>query len=349
MTVVSPAVYTITISGISGTGTLGLNLVNNGSILDSGGGSLSNSSFTGQVYTINQVWPFVESINRTGPAAAVTDATAVTFTVSFSESVTGVNAADFGLPLTGTTTATVTQVTPVSGSVYTVTVSGISGLGTVGLSLVDNGTIRDMAGNPLGQQNGPAAFQNQKLVATTPGLRSFALGDVNGDGIPDLVVTNGNNSSSKTVGVLLGNGNGTFQAEQTFATAYYPQSVILGDVNGDGIPDLVVNQFGGNSVSVLLGNGNGTFQTQQTFATGSSPNKVAVCDVNGDGIPDLATVNYGSNTVGILLGNGNGTFQSPLTFATGRGPTALLSATSTGTADRTSQWPITRATRSACY
>ena len=68
VTPVSPAVYTITISGITGSGTLGLNLVNNGSIHDSGGGSLSNSSFTGQVYTINQVWPFVESINRTSPA-----------------------------------------------------------------------------------------------------------------------------------------------------------------------------------------------------------------------------------------------------------------------------------------
>ena len=63
-----------------------------------------------------------------------------------------------------------------------------------------------------------------------------------------------------TVSVLLGNGNGTFQAQQTFATAREPISVVLGDVNGDGKPDLVVANHGGNSVGVLLGNGNGTFQ-----------------------------------------------------------------------------------------
>ena len=68
--------------------------------------------------------------------------------------------------------------------------------------------------------------------------------------------------------VLLGNGNGTFQAQQTFATGSDPISVALGDVNGDGKPDLVVANSGSDTVSVLLGNGNGTFQAQQTFATG---------------------------------------------------------------------------------
>ena len=69
--------------------------------------------------------------------------------------------------------------------------------------------------------------------------------------------------------VLLGNGNGTFQAQQTFASR---QSDRLrwrsADVNGDGKPDLVVANYGSNTVSVLLGNGNGTFQAQQTFAIG---------------------------------------------------------------------------------
>ena len=68
--------------------------------------------------------------------------------------------------------------------------------------------------------------------------------------------------------VLLGNGNGTFQAQQTFATDHGPISVALGDVNGDGKPDIVVANQNSNAVSVLLGNGNGTFQAQQTFATG---------------------------------------------------------------------------------
>ena len=86
---------------------------------------------------------------------------------------------------------------------------------------------------------------------------------MNGDGKPDLVVAN---DGSNTVSVLLGNGNGTFQAQQTFATGVDPTSVALGDVNGDGKPDLVVANDGSDTVSVLLGNGNGTFQASQAFA-----------------------------------------------------------------------------------
>ena len=68
-------------------------------------------------------------------------------------------------------------------------------------------------------------------------------------------------------------------------------SLTLGDVNGDGKPDLVVANAGSNTVSVLLGNGNGTFKPQQTFATGSYPVSVTVGDVNGDGKPDLVVAN----------------------------------------------------------
>ena len=65
----------------------------------------------------------------------------------------------------------------------------------------------------------------------------------------------------------------------------------VGDVNGDGKPDLVVANDGSNTVSVLLGNGNGTFQAQQTFATGTEPNSVAVGDLTGDGKPDIVVAN----------------------------------------------------------
>ena len=72
---------------------------------------------------------------------------------------------------------------------------------------------------------------------------SVAVADVNGDGKPDLVVAN---YGSNTVSVLLGNGNGTFQAQQTFATGTIPYSVAVADVNGDGKPDLVVANYCSN-------------------------------------------------------------------------------------------------------
>ena len=188
------------------------------------------------------VAPFVQSINLTTPAGPFTPASSVTFTVTFSDSVTGVNAGDFQLALGGTVAATITQVTPVSGAVYTVTVGGITGGGTLGLNLADNGSIRDLAGNLLTQQNATAAFQPQQTFATGVQPNAVVMGDVNGDGIPDLVVANANIDS---VSVLLGNGNGTFQAQRTFGTGIDPRSVALGDVNGDGKPDIVVaNGYG---------------------------------------------------------------------------------------------------------
>jgi hypothetical protein len=147
------------------------------------------------------------------------------------------------------------------------------------------------------------------------------VSDVNGDGRPDLVVAN---LGSNTVSVLLGNGNGTFRAQQTFTAGVVPCSIAAADVNGDGKPDLVVanRNYTSGTVSVLLGNGNGTFQSQQTFATGSQPVSVAVSDLNGDGRPDLVVANRGG-TVSVLLGNGNGTFQTQQTFATGAYPRSV--------------------------
>ena len=85
---------------------------------------------------------------------------------------------------------------------------------------------------------------------------SLALGDVNGDGVLDLAVANGDFGSSN-VSVLLGNGDGSFQAEQRFVAGAGPSSVALGDVNGDGVLDLAGTNGNSGDVSVLLGNGDG--------------------------------------------------------------------------------------------
>ena len=154
---------------------------------------------------------------------------------------------------------------------------------------------------------------------------SLAVADVNGDGKPDLVVANANGD---TVGVLLGNGDGTFQTAVTYRLGgYHATSVVVADVNGDGKPDLLVASCGSGSncangtVSVLLGNGDGTFLTAVGYASGGSgATSVAVRDLNGDGKPDLVVGNYCVNSscvngvVGVLLGNGDGTFQTAVTY-----------------------------------
>src|SRR5258708_3789535 len=139
--------------------------------------------------------------------------------------------------------------------------------------------------------------------------RFVAVGDFNGDGLQDLAVAN---ESSSDVSVLLGNGDGTFQAPRNFAVGDSPISIAVGDFNGDGVWDLAV--AGSFGVGVLLGNGDGTFQAVRNFVAGVNPSSVAVGDFNGDGVQDLAVTNMGLDhdhlgTVCILFGHGDGTVQ----------------------------------------
>jgi len=108
-------------------------------------------------------------------------------------------------------------------------------------------------------------------------------------------------------------------APRGFDAGSGPQSVAVGDFNGDGKPDLAVVNSYSNNVSILLGNGDGTFQIHVDYPTGAQPGSVAIGDFNGDGKLDLAVVNSYSNNVSVLLGNGNGTFQPAVSYGTGSG------------------------------
>jgi hypothetical protein len=175
---------------------------------------------------------------------------------------------------------------------------------------------------------------------------SVSVGDFNGDGKADLAVANecpDSNCNSGTVSVLLGNGDGTFQAAQTYSSGgYEAYAVAVGDVNEDGKPDLIVangcqspNQCANGVVGVLLGNGDGTFQAAQSYSSGGVvASSVAIADVNRDGNWDLVVANEcrdstcASGGVSVLLGNGDGTFQAAQSYATGG-----LTATSVAVGD----------------
>ena len=203
---------------------------------------------------------------------------------------------------------------------------------------------------PSNDAGGASAFRAQTTVPVSPlgpgpllllpavdygsgGIRAFSavLADVNGDGKPDLVVANDNSNS---VGVLLGNGDGTFQAAKTYSSGFSdPSGVVIADVNGDGKPDLlVVNTCASNgcpsgSVAVLLGNGDGTFGAPFSYSSGGYyAVSIAVADVNGDGKPDVVVTNScfknpctSQSTVGVLMGKGDGTFKAAVTHVTGGG------------------------------
>jgi hypothetical protein len=156
--------------------------------------------------------------------------------------------------------------------------------------------------------------------------QSVAVADVNKDGKTDVIVTNGSGANGNgSVGVLLGNGDGTFQAAVTYPVIVRgADSVAVADLNGDGWPDLVVGSTDGAgqpNISVLLNNGNGTFQAAVGYSSvGFDVTSVAVADVDGDGKPDLVVANQCSDTscnnssVAVLLGNGDGTFRPAVTY-----------------------------------
>ena len=117
--------------------------------------------------------------------------------------------------------------------------------------------------------------------------------DLNNDNRMDIVTAN---YGSDTVGVLLGQDNGTFANVTTYSTGInsLPWSVAVGDLNEDNIIDIVSGNYGSNYVSVFFGLGNGIFHKRRTYFTGygSSPLSVAVDDVNNDNRLDIITANY---------------------------------------------------------
>lgn len=176
---------------------------------------------------------------------------------------------------------------------------------------------------------GAGAFQRacQYPVGTSPD--ALASGDLNGDGMPDLVTVNGNGwNQPGTASILLGRGDGTFDAATHVVMGRGPWGVALADFDGDGKLDMVTAISGGwfetNQVNVLRGRGDGTFDSPAWYTVGTAPAWIGSGDFNGDGHPDLATVNAGpgssGTTVSVLLNRGDGTFATATTCRVGTYP-----------------------------
>lgn len=147
-----------------------------------------------------------------------------------------------------------------------------------------------------------------------------AVADFDGDGHLDLAVPLG---LVGTIQIYRGNGDGTFAAPVTYSASFVV-SIVAGDFNGDGKPDLAVAaaafpEFGGG-VRILLNDGSGGFGNPSTlFPAGSYPDQVVMADFNGDGNLDLTVPDYMAGTNQVLLGDGHGGFGAPISTSAGGG------------------------------
>ena len=172
----------------------------------------------------------------------------------------------------------------------------------------------DGAGNvnvALGKGDGTFTTLPAAALLSYTYVGAIATADFNSDGNTDLAIL----GSANNVTILLGNGDGTFTIGSTPPLDQAPSGLVVGDWNGDGIPDLAVTNLSGNELTVLLGSGDGSFSAGTTTPFATEPSTIVAGDFNGDGKLDLAalTVSGFYEIVSVFLGNGDGTFTQAQT------------------------------------
>ncbi len=231
---------------------------------------------------------------------------------------------------------------------------GSPNTGTGGSIVVDGGGSCPVGAGNAGSSGSSLSFGTPVDHLTHAGSFLVALGDLNGDGKPDLAVAN--YAIPPSTGGIGGNGSGTggsgtggtpgttrgsvsvflsstggYGSPQLYNGGINLQSIVAGDLNGDQRADLaVVNDQG---VSVLFNGGSGTLLSPVSFATGTGPVMVALGDLNGDGKADLAVANRGASNgsemvggdVAVLLNMGGGTFVAA-NYPAGASPVSVAMA-----------------------
>ncbi|PJE01524.1 MAG: hypothetical protein CK429_35370 [Mycobacterium sp.] len=287
---------------------------------------------------IDTVAPAVTSFVLNG--SATTNAASVSYTVTFSEAVAGVDTRNFSVSTTGLAGTAVIGVTEVAGSngaQYEVLVNSGIGDGEISLSF-SNGGVSDLAGNQIDgtldiliantnsssiqflSGNGDGTFASQGFLSSVDSAPiGFASGDLDGDGDTDVVSAN---IGSRTISVFTQGTGGGFAGGVEYATGGTPNASVarisLGDIDNDGDLDAVVANFDSSTIGVLKGRGDGTFEAATTVAVGGAqPTNAALGDIDGDGDLDMVTANFDTASVSVLRNDGSGDFTLEASLTSG--------------------------------
>ena len=247
-------------------------------------------------------------------AASASTASALTVTAAGGKATVTTSLAESGSPGDFTLTATVAG-----------TVTGSSSPAPTGsVSFIDT----TQGGTVLGTATlGNGTFSEGGVIVQTPQVgtnpKTVIVADVNGDGIPDVVV--GNNT---TVSILTGKGDGTFNAANNITVlSSNPWITVAPFVNGGPLDILSVSNAASNTnnAQMIIGNGSGGGTAGAPFSLPfGTASGVVSGDFNGDGQQDFAVIFQLDNKISTFLGNGNGTFQTPTTLATGSTPVSAV-------------------------
>ncbi|MBI3819959.1 MAG: VCBS repeat-containing protein [Planctomycetes bacterium] len=181
--------------------------------------------------------------------------------------------------------------------------------------------------------NGDGTLGASATFATGTAPFRLAVGDLNGDGIPDAATINRGMQPifQNSISILLGNGNGTFGAAYTFnnGSGDYILAFAMGDLDGDGVPDLVSASEKIHTFSAFLGKGDGTYKSASNDLLGvlAYPMSLAIGDLTQDGKPDVIAGAFAGDgyhhSVFVAPGVGDGSFGTPLQFTVGKDPLSL--------------------------